>query len=217
MRPPLALLAVFLSAPASACLGGSEEGANSVCNGSNPNAEPALEAGTLVDGVNPATWLSQYWGTYSGTLTWATGGQTSVVMTSSPGPTQQPILGECIGGQITQVYTYGILVLTSGDGGLLDDTDTTIVGGPLPGLPYGGGPEPSAVSPDGQPGPWPESLEAHLGIDVARYAATSYLSLDVNWPVGTDRPLGATMQFVGSPLQAPTQTDTILIASMTFP
>lgn len=217
MRQSLALLALVASVSASACFGGSPGGANSLCDGSNPNAEPTLEAGTVVDGVNPATLLSQYWGTYGGTLTWAAGGQTTVTLTSSPDPAQSPISGECIGGEISVVFTYGIIALTSGDGGLLDDTTATTVGAALPGLPNGGSAGSSAVDADAQPGPWPASLESHLAVDVARYATSSYLMLDVDWPQGTGRPLSATLQFVGSPLQAPSQTDTILVASMTFP
>jgi hypothetical protein len=217
MRRPLALLALLASVSASACFGGSPDGAASPCDGPNPNAEPPLAAGTVVDGVNAAAWLSPYWGTYGGTLTWAAGGQTTVTLTSSPNPTPSPIFGECVGGAVPQVFTYGIVVLTSGDGGLLNDTAETIVGAALPGSPNGGSSGSSPISATAQPGPWQASLESHLAIDVARYAANSYLLLDVDWSPGADSPMSATLQFVGSPLQAPSQTDTILVASMTFP
>jgi len=212
----LALLALLASVSGPACFSGGP-GARGPCSGSNPNAEPTLEAGTIVDGVDPAAWLSQYWGTYQGTLTWAAGGETTVTLTSSQDTAQPSVSGECIGGEITQVYAYGVLVLTTGDGGLLGDTIETIVGGPLPGLPSGGSPRPSAISASAQPGPWSGNLEAHLTVDVARYSTSSYLLLSVDWPLDTGRPVSASLEFIGSPLQAPSQTDMIQVASMTFP
>jgi hypothetical protein len=214
MSRVLAFVALLASASGPGCVlgGSSQEGP---C-GANPNAEPALEAGTVVDGVDPAAWLSPYWGTYEGTLTWAAGGDTTVTLTSSHDTAQPSVYGECIGGQIDQVYEYGVLVLTTGDGGLLGDTVVTTVGAPLPGVPSGDPPS-TAVFADALSAPWPGDLGAHLTVDVSRYAPSSYLLLSLDWPLNTRSPVSASLEFVGSPLQAPSQTDMIQVASMTFP
>lgn len=159
------------------------------------------------------TWLAQS-GTHQGTLTWASGGQTTATMTTSA---ESPLVvsGYCVGGDVVEVNTYGNITVTSADGGL-DYATTTIMGGNLPAYAEAHVGQ-SAISPSGVPPPWKGDLAAHFPVDLSRYGTDASLELTVDWPLSTKEPTGAHLDFVGTPLQAPGSQDTILIATITFP
>jgi hypothetical protein len=209
MRRALSTLMLLAAPSVPACLD-EDPGTGVTCT----SYEVAVNSSTRLDGRDPVAWLEPYWGRYEGTLTWSAGGQTSVVMTTSLDETQ-PVTGECNGGRITDVYGVGLVALTSADGGvdLMQDTN---VGGPFPG-PLAGDPVPSAVSDLGIGLPAPAGIAAHAAIDFARYSTESNFDLEIDWPEGSTRPLGATLTFFGYPTQAPGQTDQVLVASITFP
>jgi hypothetical protein len=56
-----------------------------------------------------------------------------------------------------------------------------------------------------------------MTVDFSRYSAESNVELLLEWPIGTGRPVGAKLIYEGYPLQAPGATDTILVATITFP
>lgn len=207
---PFLLVAASMSAPACFVVGQTtDNGTEATCT-----ADVTVAPGDRVQGLDPMVWIAQYWGSYQGTLVWAAGGQTTVDMTTAQ-ETGAAVTGQCLGGRIGAVYTYGNVVLTSADGGL-NTTYTTIVGGALPGSPPASVSS-SAFSVSGMPVSAQSPLAAHMTVDFSRYSADSNVELFLKWPIGTARPVGAQLIYEGYPLQAPGSTDTILVATITFP
>jgi hypothetical protein len=212
MRKEIPFLLVAVSIFAPACFVASltsDNGTAAECK-----ADVTLQAGDRVQDLDPMAWLAQYWGSYQGTLVWAAGGQTTVDMTTAQEP-GAPVTGQCLGGRIGAVYTYGNVVLASADGGL-NATYSTIVGGALPGSPPASVSS-SAFSVSGMPVSAQSPLASHMTVDFSRYSAESNVELLLEWPIGTGRPVGAKLIYEGYPLQAPGATDTILVATITFP
>jgi hypothetical protein len=212
MHDRIFLLFLAASASTPACVAAhptSDNGPKAECQ-----ANVTLDAGDRVGDLDPVAWTAQYWGSYQGSLVWAAGGQTAVNLTTSQ-ETGQPITGDCLGGKIRDVYTYGRVVLASADGGL-NVTYSMIVGGPLPDSPTFSM-SPSAFSASGIAASAQSPLASHTTIDFSRYSAESDFALFLDWPTDTAKPLSAELLFEGYPLQAPGAMDTILVSTITFP
>lgn len=213
MHKEIPILLLLLSGSAPACVIASHSGQGS---GDACQADVTLHAGDRIRGLDVMAWLAQYWGTHTGTLTWAAGGQTTVDMTTALDPGEPQVTGQCLGGgQILDVYAYGRVVLKSADGGL-NDMYTTIVGGPLPDSPLAST-NPSAFAGSGLLVTAESPIASHMTIDFSRYSAASNLGVYIDWPVSTAKPRSVQLTYEGYPIQAPGSTDYILVATITFP
>ncbi|MGA2450611.1 MAG: hypothetical protein ABTD50_18245 [Polyangiaceae bacterium] len=204
----LLLLATTMFTPA--CVwstGTSDAGAGAECQ-----ADVTFQAGDRVEGLDPMAWIAQYWGSYQGTLVWSAGGQTTIELTTAQ-DTGEPVTGQCAGGKVVAIYTYGHAVFTSADG-TLSVTYDTIIGGPLPDSPTTSS---TAFQVTGIPISAQSPVASHMTIDFSRYSTQSNLSLFFDWPVDTAKPVSAELTFEGYPLQATGVIDYILVASITFP
>jgi hypothetical protein len=218
MRKALALLTLLAATTLPACVD-ANQGAEPGCT---PNSYETVDAGARVAGRDVKPWLDAYSGKYEGTLTWAAGGQTAVTVTTSLDETQ-PVTVQCnsASGVATDVYGYDSVTFESADGGM-NVTYGTNVGGSFPEA--RAEQASSAISDIDIPvsillsgiDPRQTLDTAHVAVDVSRYADGDF-TFSIDWPQGAARPLRATVTFTGSPAAAPSETDRIVVATITFP
>ncbi len=197
---PLALL--------SACpLAEQESSSSPPCDGT----QHPLEPGASYRGHDAQALLAPYFGTFEGSLTWASGSTTGLTLTVADDD-DPAIFGSCNG--VPGVYAYGTVTLQTDDGGL-DEQVSAILDATLPEGPAAN--PPPAVTPSGMPDwTWQGDVASHLPIDVEAYADSS-LVVALDWEQGADAPTSGILRFSGHPSAAPDQRDELTVATLAFP
>ena len=190
---------------ANGCFLVSESSSNLQAGTSCANDYRDLLPGELVDGSDPATLLSRYEGTWSGSLEWIVGGQAGLTVTI-PAPDPPLHLAEDCSGP-TAVYGYATASLLSDDGAL---NATPIV--ELDVQFYGTSPKWLIPSFSGT---YASQMDAARSpVDLARYNNANIIP-SIVWDEALVRPLRGSLS-ISAQAKGVTVEDEVLIATLSF-
>jgi len=173
-----------------------------------------LEPGQTVEGQDPESLLAPYLGSWSGTLTWTTGGETAFELGVAPGTSPAYVGRTCT--RPTHVYTRSETTLLTADGAL-EQSGSGSLSVSLDGTPYradqnGGSP----LHLDAIPQPeWTSALPARLPVDPTRYV-DPLLTLCLQYATGAVAPAWGTVSFAGAPAAMREKRDQLVVATIAF-
>lgn len=178
------------------------------------NTPITLEPGQPVEGQDPEALLAPYLGTWSGTLTWTTGGDTAFELGVARGTSPAYAGRTCT--RPTHVYIRAETTLLSADGAL-DQNGSGRLSVGLDGTPYRA--EQNGGSPlhlDGILQPeWTSALPAQLPVDPTRYV-DSLLTFSLQYATGAVAPALGTVIFTGAPATMREKRDQLVVATIAF-
>ncbi|MBN2194755.1 MAG: hypothetical protein JW751_18210 [Polyangiaceae bacterium] len=178
------------------------------------NTPLMLAPGQAVEGQDPEALFARYLGSWSGTLTWMAGGETTFELGASRGA--QPAYAGLSCNVPTSVYTSPEMTVVTGDGAF-DQTGLGHLSVGLDGGPRAGGEDDqSPLTPCGLPQrDWTSALPARLPVDSARYTAP-LLSIELEYPPHAVAPVSAMVTFSGEHEAVPDSHDFLVVATVAF-